>query len=226
MLFRSVLGHTFPRGGGEEEGVKIIDMLAAHPSTARFLSRKLAQRFVADVPPQALVDRMAATFTKTNGDLKAVMETLLFSREFLSDGAWQAKVKTPFELVTSAIRALDAELTDTTALSQRLTEMGQPMYGSAAPTGYANTAEAWSGSAGLMRRIGLANALVDGQIAGVKVDATAIAAQGVRRALTDLSGYEPAPDVVAAIEEGAAGDRPPSPVIVAVILGSPDFQKR
>ena len=221
-----ILGRTFPRGGGDDEGVKIIDMLAAHPSTARFLSRKLARRFVADEPPQALVDRMAATFTKTNGDLKAVMETLLFSREFLSDGAWQAKVKTPFELVTSAIRALDAELTDTTAVSQRLTEMGQPMYGSAAPTGYANTAEAWSGSAGLMRRIGLANALVDGQIAGVKVDATAIAAQGVRRALTDLSGYEPAPDVVAAIEEGAAGDRPPSPVIVAVILGSPDFQKR
>ena len=121
-----VLGRTFPRGGGEEEGVKIIDTLAAHPSTARFISRKLAQRFVADEPPQALVDRMAATFTKTSGDLKAVMETLLFSREFLSDGAWQAKVKTPFELVTSAIRALDAELTDTTAVSQRLTEMGQP----------------------------------------------------------------------------------------------------
>ena len=221
-----ILGRTFPRGGGEEEGVKIIDLLAAHPSTARFLSRKLAQRFVADDPPQVLVERMAATFTKTNGDLKAVMETLLFSREFLSDGAWQAKVKTPFELVTSAIRALDAELTDSTALSQRLTEMGQPLYGSVAPTGYANTAEAWSGSAGLMRRIGFANALVGGQIAGVTVDANAVAAQGVRRALADLSGYEPAPDVVAAIEEGAAGDRPQSAVIAAVIVGSPDFQKR
>jgi uncharacterized protein (DUF1800 family) len=221
-----ILGRTFPRGGGEEEGVKIIDMLAAHPSTARFLSRKLAQRFVADEPPPALIDRMAATFTRTSGDLKAVMETLLFSREFLSDGAWQAKVKTPFELVTSAIRALDGALTDTTALAQRLTEMGQPTYGSVAPTGYANTAEAWSGSAGLMRRIGFANALVGGQIAGVTVDAAALTAHGVRRAITDLCGYEPAPEVVAAIEEGAAGDRPDPAMIAAVIVGSPDFQKR
>jgi uncharacterized protein (DUF1800 family) len=140
-----VLGQKFPRGGGEDEGVKIIDMLAAHPSTARFISRKLAQRFVADDPPQALVDRMAATFTKTGGDLRAVMETLLLSREFMSEGAWQAKVKTPFELVTSALRTLDADLTDTTAVAQRLSEMGMPLYGRVDPKGYPNTADAWSG---------------------------------------------------------------------------------
>jgi uncharacterized protein (DUF1800 family) len=169
---------------------------------------------------------MAATFTKTGGDLRAVMETLLFSREFLSEGAWQAKLKTPFELVASALRSLDAEFTDSTALAQRLTDMGQPVYGSVAPTGYANTADDWSGSAGLMRRMAFATALGDGQIAGVKVDASAVAAQGIRRALADLTGYEPAPEVIAAIEEGTNGDRPDSTVVAAVIVGSPDFQKR
>ena len=219
---KTVLGLKLPRGGGEEEGVKIIDLLAAHPSTARFVARKLAQRFVADDPPQPLVDRMAATFAKTQGDLKAVMETLLFSREFLSDGAWQAKTKTPLELVASALRALDADVTDTTALAQQLSDMGMPMYGANPPTGYLNTADAWSGSAGLVRRMAFANALGAGRVTGIKIDADAIGSRGVRRALTELAGYDPAPETVAAIEEGA-----PAPAIVAaVIVGSPDFQKR
>ncbi len=217
-----VFGRTFPRGGGEEEGLTIIDMLAVHPSTARFISRKLAQRFVADDPPQALVDRMAATFTKTSGDLRAVMETLLLSREFLSEGAWQAKAKTPLELVSSALRALDADVADTTALAQQIADMGQPLYGALPPTGYSTLADAWSGSAGLLRRMGFANALVAGQIGGVKVNAGTIAGQGVRRALADLSGYDPDPGVVAAIEEGA----PQPNTLAAVIVGSPDFQKR
>jgi uncharacterized protein (DUF1800 family) len=221
-----VLGQKFPRGGGEDEGVKIIDMLAAHPSTARFISRKLAQRFVADDPPQALVDRMAATFTKTGGDLRAVMETLLLSREFMSEGAWQAKVKTPFELVTSALRALEAEVSDTTALAFRLSEMGMPLYARIDPKGYPNTADAWSGSAGLLARINFANALTTGLITGVKADAGAIAAQGVRKALMDLTGYEPAADTVAAIEQGASGEKPNPNIVAGAIIASPDFQKR
>jgi uncharacterized protein (DUF1800 family) len=221
-----VLGQKFPRGGGEDEGVKIIDLLAAHPSTARFISRKLAQRFVADDPPQALVDRMAATFTKTGGDLRAVMEALLLSREFMSEGAWQAKVKTPFELVASALRALDAEVTDTTALAQRLTDIGQPLYGRIDPAGYPNTAEAWSGSAGLLGRINFASALAAGQIAGVKADAAKFTAQGARRALADLTGNDPAPEIVAAIEDGSGSERPAANVVAAAIIASPDFQKR
>jgi uncharacterized protein (DUF1800 family) len=221
-----VLGLKFPRGGAEDEGVKIIDMLAAHPSTARFISRKLAQRFVADDPPQALVDRMAATFTKTGGDLRAVMETLLLSREFMSEGAWQAKVKTPFELVVSALRALNADVTDSTALTQRLTEMGMPPYGRVDPAGYPNTADAWSSSAGLMGRMNFANALTTGSIAGVKADAAAIAAPGVRRAFMDVTGYEPAAETVATIEQGAGGERPQPNIVVGAIIASPDFQKR
>jgi uncharacterized protein (DUF1800 family) len=119
-----VLGQTIPAGGGEQDGVQVIDILARHPSTAKFISKKLAQRFVADVPPQSLVDRMAATFTATGGDLRAVVETMLTSKEFLSEGAWQAKLKTPLEMVLSAVRVLGADVTDPMALSQRIADLG------------------------------------------------------------------------------------------------------
>ena len=72
-----VLGHVIKAGGGEEDGEQVLDILATHPSTARFISTKLARRFVSDTPPPALVDRMAATFRRTDGDLREVMRTLL-----------------------------------------------------------------------------------------------------------------------------------------------------
>ena len=105
-----MLGHTIPAMGGEQDGVQVIDILAHHPSTAKFISRKLAQRFVADDPPQPLVDRMAATFTKTDGDLRAVLQTMLASPEFRSEGAWRVKLKSPLEMVVSAVRALNADV--------------------------------------------------------------------------------------------------------------------
>ena len=86
-----VLGVTIPAGGGMEDGEKVLDILARHPSTAHFISHKLAQRFVADDPPPALVDRMAQTFLKTGGDLRAVMKTMLDSKEFWSEGAYRVE---------------------------------------------------------------------------------------------------------------------------------------
>ncbi len=213
---KTVLGHTFPRGGsGESEGVQVIDLLASHPSTARFISRKLAQRFVADEPPPALVERMAATFTKTGGDLRAVMETLLLSREFLSEGAWQAKLKSPFEVVTGSLRALEAEIIDSTTISQRIAELGQPLYAKAEPTGYPNTGEAWASSAGLLGRMNFASALLAGQIAGVKVNPEALASSSARNTIATMTGA------------AATAGKPPTPALVAtVLLSSPDFQKR
>jgi uncharacterized protein (DUF1800 family) len=223
---KKVLGRDFPRGGGENEGLAVIDMLASHPSTAKFVSRKLAQRFVADDPPQALVDRMAATFTKTDGDLRAVMETLLLSKEFMSEGAWQAKVKSPFEMVVSSLRVLNAEVTDTAAIATRIAGLGQPLYGKTEPTGYPNTGEGWTSSAGLLGRMNYATALTGGQVAGAKVNADPIAALGARRAITEFVGSEPSPEVLAALEKGADG-KPPTPAVFATVLvGSPDFQKR
>jgi uncharacterized protein (DUF1800 family) len=119
---KTVLGHKIPAGGGEQDGLQVIDLLAHSPSTARFISSALARRFVADDPPDALIDRMVHTFIKTDGDLRAVLETMFMSREFFSEGAWQAKIKSPLELVVSAARALDATASDSFALAQRISE--------------------------------------------------------------------------------------------------------
>src|SRR5579862_901466 len=145
-----VMGHKIPRGGGEQDGLQVIDILAHHPSTARFISTKLARRFVADDPPAALIERMARTFLKTDGDLRSVLEVLFTSREFFSEGAWQAKVKSPLEMVASAVRALDGDAADTFLLAQRVAEMGEPLYGKEPPTGYKDTADAWLSTANVM----------------------------------------------------------------------------
>ena len=221
-----VLGQTIPRAGGESDGLRVLDILARHPSTAQFISRKLAQRFVADDPPKELVDRVAATFQKTNGDLRAVMETLLLSREFLSEGAFRAKTKSPLELVVSSLRAFYAEMTDTTAVAQRLTELGQPLYGKSEPTGYPNTGELWTNSAGLLARMNFATALAAGQIAGVSIKTDTLPANDVRRAFSQVTGVDPAAQTIAAV--GTSGSETPLPTsaLGTVIIASPDFQKR
>jgi uncharacterized protein (DUF1800 family) len=219
-----VLGQRIPAGGGEQDGLQVIDILAHHPSTAKFISRKLAQRFVADVPPQSLVDRMAATFTATGGDLRAVVETMLTSREFLSEGAWQAKLKSPLEMVVSSVRVLGADVTDSTALAQRIADLGQPLYGKAEPTGYSTTADAWASSAGFLGRINFAGALAAGQIEGVKVDLTQLPGKGDAAARRLLgTAVSPATSKLLEKPEG----QPLSPAsIAAVVLASPDFQRR
>ena len=109
---RRCSGHRIPAGGGESDGLAVIDILAHHPATARFISKQLAQRFVADEPPQSLIDRMAQTFTKSDGDLRAVMHTMFSSPEFFSAGALEAKINSPFEMAVSAVRALRADMVD------------------------------------------------------------------------------------------------------------------
>ena len=104
-----VLGHVIAAGGGMEDGEQVLDILARHPSTAHFISKELAQRFVADNPPEALVNRMAQTFLSTNGSIREVMKTMLDSKEFWSEGAYRAKVKSPFEMVASSARALGCQ---------------------------------------------------------------------------------------------------------------------
>jgi uncharacterized protein (DUF1800 family) len=221
-----VLGRTLARGGGESDGLTVIDMLARHPSTARFISRKLAQRFVADDPPQSLVGRMAETFLRTDGDLRAVMDTLLLSREFLSNGAWQSKVKSPLELVVSSLRAVEADVTETPALAQRIAELGQPLYGKLEPTGYPNTGEAWASSATLMARINFATALTAGEIPGVKVDTRALVPTGTSPSAARLPGIELSPEMLKAMRQ-RTGAEPPSPaVLTTVLLASPEFQKK
>ncbi len=166
---KTVLGVTIPAGGGMEDGLKVIDILAHHPSTARFISRKLAQRFVADDPPASLVDRMANTFRKTSGDIRAVLKTMFDSKEFWSTGAFHSKMKSPFEMVVSAVRASGADVEYAQGLVQQVALLGQPLYRKLEPTGYSNSGREWMNSAGLLARMNFAVQLAANRVPGVRV---------------------------------------------------------
>jgi uncharacterized protein (DUF1800 family) len=159
---KTILGVNFPKGGGQEEGERVLDMLAKHPSTARHISFKLAQRFVADEPPKALVDRAAKKFLDTKGDLREVTRVIIASPEFFAAEAYRAKVKTPLEFVVSAIRASDATIMNAQPLVQVMQQLGMPLYGCQPPTGYSMTADAWVNTGALLSRLNFAVALVNG----------------------------------------------------------------
>jgi len=164
-----VLGHKI-KEHGEKEGMEVLHMLAHHPSSAHFISTKLAMRFVSDDPPPALVDRMAETFLKKNGDIREVLETMLKSPEFWSESAYRAKVKTPLEFVVSSIRATGVDVTDALPLARQLNQLGMPLYGMQPPTGYSMKEEAWVNSSALLGRMNFSVALMSGKIRGVQVD--------------------------------------------------------
>jgi uncharacterized protein (DUF1800 family) len=227
-----VLGVTIPAGGGKDDGEKVLDILAKHPSTARFISRELAQRFVADNPPQALVDRMAKTFLDTNGDIRAVMTTMLTSKEFLSQGAYQAKVKTPFEMIVSSIRATGAEVDFAFPLANRIAQLGQPLYRKLEPTGYSNANAEWINSASLLARMNFALDLTQNKVQGTKVDQARFKDDPLHTARLMLFTNPTAPtrdaiDRAIADQKAKNPKAPPSPALVAgLVIGSPDFQRR
>ena len=221
-----VLGHTIAAMGGEQDAVEVIDILAHHPSTAKFISKKLAQRFVADEPPQALVDRMAATFTKTDGDLRAVLQTMFSSTEFSSEGAWQAKIKSPLEMVVGAVRALNADVTDTFSLAQRIADLGEPLYGKLEPTGYPNTGEVWTNTASVLGRFNFATALTAGQVPGVRIDLSRFNFKGPAAVAGEVLNVPPRPSMLAAIEKGVQGKDATPSTLAGLVISSPDFQRR
>jgi uncharacterized protein (DUF1800 family) len=164
-----VLGHRI-KPKGEDEGLQVLHMLATSPQTAHFISLKLAQRFVSDDPPPALVDRMAKTFLKKKGDIREVLSTLFHSPEFWADDAYRAKVKTPLEFIASAVRATGADVTDAMPLARQLNNLGMPLYGAQPPTGYSMKAETWVSSSALLSRMNFALQLTGGKVRGVKLD--------------------------------------------------------
>ncbi|PYT16390.1 MAG: DUF1800 domain-containing protein [Acidobacteria bacterium] len=227
-----VLGVTIQAGGGKEDAEKVLDILAAHPSTAKFIPRKLAQRFVADNPPPELVERMAKTFRDTHGDIRAVMKTMLSSKEFFSEGAYHAKIKTPFEMVVSAIRATAGEVEFAFPLANQIAQLGEPLYRKQEPTGYSNANAEWINSASLLARMNFALALAQNKLPGVKLDPTRFKdepGQVARQVLfTDAS-----PQTREAIEKALAEHKDknpqaaPTPAMMAgLVIGSPDFQRR
>jgi uncharacterized protein (DUF1800 family) len=164
-----VLGHRLAAGRGIEDGEQVLDILARHPATAHFIARKLAIRFVSDDPPPALVERAAQTFLRTDGDIREVVRTIVTSPEFFSRAAYHAKVKSPFELVASALRALGAQPDTTPRSAQVVAFLGQPIFGHQAPNGWPETGDAWMNAGAILNRINFGLALAGGRIPGASV---------------------------------------------------------
>ena len=167
---KTILGQTFPAGGGLDEGERVLDLLVENPATAHHIARKLASRFVADQPPQALVDHLALTFQDANGNLQSLTRALAYSPHFWTDHSRKAKVKNPFELTVSALRALDADVRPTRALIAWIDKMGQPLYRYQAPTGFPDEAAHWINAGTLLNRMNFGLHLARGQVAGVGFD--------------------------------------------------------
>jgi len=167
-----VLGHMIRPGGGIEDGEQVIDILAHHPSTARFISTKLVRYFVSDTPPASLVDKVAATYMKTDGDIREMLRTIFYSDEFMSPDAYQQKTKSALEYVASAIRALNGETNGGPRIAQELGKMGQPLYQYVAPTGFPDRADYWISDGSLVERINFAVNLTLNKIPDTRVQLT------------------------------------------------------
>jgi uncharacterized protein (DUF1800 family) len=239
-----VLGHLI-KPKGEKEGLEVLRILAHHPSTAKFVCTKLAMRFVSDDPPQPLVDRMAQTFLKKDGNIREVLKTMLESPEFWAPDAYRAKVKTPLEFVISALRASGAEVTDAMPIARQLQNMGMPLYGMQPPTGYSMKADAWVNSSALLGRMNFALALTSGKVKGVQMDSEKVAGGNDADPQQTLAALENSllagdvsrqtHDVISARLQDAKISRrklddparPPNTSLIAgLLLGSPEFQRR
>jgi uncharacterized protein (DUF1800 family) len=221
---KNVLGHAIKAGGGKKDGEQVLDILATHPSTARFIATKIARRFVADQPPKALVDRAAARFRDTKGDIREVVRTIITSPEFFAAEAYRAKVKTPFEFVVSAVRATGANAPNAMPLVQAVREMGMPLYGCQPPTGYADRADAWVNTGALLARMNFAVSLTSARGRGLRPGAAVVSGDvsTVRDAIIDgaLAG-----EISESTRSTVARATQPQQV-AALLLGSPEFQKR
>jgi len=182
---KTVLGTTIPESG-ELEGMQVLHMLANSPATAKFISTKLAVRFVSDTPPPALVDRMAKAFVTSGGDIKTVLRTMFNSPEFWSPEVYRAKLKTPEEFVVSVVRASDADVTNAVPLTQALAKLGMPFYEMQTPNGYSWMATSWLNTGDLVNRMNFSLTLGGDRIPGVLTDWTRLLDQGAGLELAAL----------------------------------------
>jgi uncharacterized protein (DUF1800 family) len=164
-----VLGHRLPAGRGLEDGEDVLDIVSRHPATAHHIALKLARRLVSDSPPAELVDRAAATFRNTDGDIRETVRTIVSSPEFWSTEAWRAKVKSPFETVVSAMRALGAAPDTTPRTAMVVAYLGQPVYGHQAPNGWPETGNEWINTGAILNRINFGLAAAAGRIPGTRI---------------------------------------------------------
>ena len=236
-----VLGRKIQGQGGMEDGIAVLQMLAEHPSTAHFISFKLCRHFVADDPPASVVDRTAKTFTESQGDIRSVLKTILTSPEFNSQAAFRAKVKSPFELLTSAMRSLDAETDGGAPLLGMIMRMGQPLFLYQAPTGFPDRANNWINTGTLLARMNFSMALAANRIRGTQLGLQSLTPSSDSQAVWDhlvgrtLGGQVSQETQSAAMKSlqnlDAAGNGsqdafPKTKLMAALLLGLPEFQRR
>jgi uncharacterized protein (DUF1800 family) len=240
-----VLGRRI-HGGGMKDGEEVLELLARDPHTAHHISFEIAQRFVSDDPPPALVDRMAKTFLKTDGDIREVLHTMIYSPEFWSKDVYRAKIKTPFELVVSATRAVGADVDVPAPLVQWTTRIGQPLYQCEPPTGYSSKADAWVNTGALLNRMNFSLALTANRLRGTQVNletllgdrAAADPHATLDRVAQMLLGGQLSPQTRETLEtqlsdpqilQASLDDQVKkvnAAMIAGLVLGSPEFQRR
>jgi len=240
-----VLGKKI-HSGGMKDGEQVIDMLVHYPSTAKFISTKLARRFVSDNPPPALIERMAQTFQSSDGDIRAVMKTMIWSPEFWSREAYRAKIKTPFELVVSTARALGTDVDTPLPLVQWVGRIGEPLYQCQPPTGYSDKAETWVNTGALLNRLNYSLALAGNKLRGSRTDVASLlgadsAAEpkaALDRAVQVFLGGQAARSTVETLEQQLENPQIVQAklddqrkqadlgVVAGLVLGAPEFQRR
>jgi uncharacterized protein (DUF1800 family) len=241
---KMVLGKKI-HSGGMGDGKQVIELLVKHPSTATFISTKLARRFVSDAPPQSLISKMSQTFQSSDGDIRAVMKTMIYSPEFWSREAFRAKIKTPYELVISAARALGTDVDTPMPLVQWTARIGQPLYQCQPPTGYSDKADAWVNTGALLNRLNYSLALAGNKVRGSHSDAATLLGQDLSadpklalgRAVELFLG-EAARGTVETLEKQVEDPqilqaklddpvkRVDMGVVAGLVLGAPEFQRR
>ena len=205
-----VLGHKLAAGRGIEDGEDVLDILSRSPATARFIATKLARRFISDNPPQSVVNDAAAVFLKTNGDIREVVRSIITSNEFFSQQAFRSKVKSPFEVVVSAMRALNAQADSTPRTALAIAYLGEPLFGHQAPNGYPETGDAWMNTGAILNRINFGMAVAANRIPGTNVAAlpgidtlrTASRASQVDAVVSALLSGSISPDTRAVLMKG------------------------
>ena len=215
---KTVLGARIPAGGGINDGLKVIDLLARHPSTARFVSTKLARRFISDDPPASIINVAAEAFRQSDGNIRTVLRTIIDSPEFFSPEAYLAKVKKPLEYTASALRITGADVRVSRQLLRYLGRMGEPLFLAQPPTGYPDVAASWVSPDMLLTRINFVTDLVRNRLPGARVQP---------EVLRDAESFKPlvaagrlSPATYAALSETGGFES------VALLLSSQEFQRR
>jgi uncharacterized protein (DUF1800 family) len=246
---KRVLGHRLAAGGGQRDGERVLEIVTRHPSTARFIATKLVRRFVSDTPSPALVAHVADVYQRTGGDIKSMLRAILVSREFGAADAERAKIKKPLEFVASAVRALggSVDARGGLQLARAASEIGETLYGAQPPTGWPDRAEAWVSAGTLLARMNFALALAEGRVPGVRASVHGLVggadthdpgvardrlvsvllhghASAATRAVLDAQLADPQITRLSPDDRGPA--RTDMEKLTALVLGSPEFQRR